>query len=74
MARAQRGRLLVPRLTVLLCLADLGLIDARAIAQESPWRTAMGQAVLTSEEEKVKAAKPGSEFRECASGDRKSVV
>ena len=69
--RAQR-RLLVPRLTVLLCLADLAFIDARAIAQEfvgdHRWRPAMSPAVLTLEEEKVKAAMPGSEFRECASG------
>ena len=72
LARAQRGRLLVARLTVLLCLADLGFIDARAIAQEfggeHRWRTAMGATVLTLEEEKVKAAKPGSEFKECANG------
>ena len=53
LARAQRGRLLVPRLTVLLCLADLGFIDARAIAQEfvgeHRWRTAMSPTVLTLE-------------------------
>ena len=71
-AGAQRGRLLVARLTVLFCLADLGIIDAGAVAQEFAGehgrRTAMGLTVLTLEEEKVKAAKPASEFRECASG------
>ena len=69
-ARAQRGTLLVAGLTALLCLADLGFIDARAVAQEFMgmyrWRTAMGPAVPTLEEEK--AAKAGSEFKECASG------
>ena len=68
--RAQRGTPLVAGLTVLLCLADLGFIDARAIAQEFVemyrWRTAMGPTVMTLEEEK--AAKPGSEFKECSSG------
>lgn len=71
-ARAQRGRLSVSGLTVLLCLADLGFIDAGAVAQEFAGeygrRTAMGLTVLTLEDEKVKAAKPASEFRECASG------
>jgi hypothetical protein len=50
----------------------VGFIDARAIAQQFVgmyrWRTAMGPTVLTLEEERVKAAKPGSEFRECSSG------
>jgi len=69
-ARAQRGTLLVAGLAVWLCLADLGFIDARAIAQEfvgeHRWRTAKGPTVLMLEEEK--AAKPGSEFKECANG------
>jgi hypothetical protein len=69
-AQAQRGTLLVTGLTVLLCLADLGFIDARAVAQEFVgmyrWRTAKGPIVLTLEEEK--AAKPGWAFKECANG------
>src|SRR5688572_28901432 len=55
-ARAQRGTLLVGGLAVWLCLADLGFIDARAIAQEFVgmyrWRTAKGPTVRTSEKEK----------------------
>jgi hypothetical protein len=51
-AQAQCGRLLFPRLTVLLCLTDMGFIGARAIAQEIVreyrWRTATGPTVLTS--------------------------
>jgi len=74
-ARAPRGSLLVPRLAVLFCLAGLGFIDARAIAQELAgmycWRTATGPTVLTLEEEK---AKPGSEFKEYASGCPVMVV
>ena len=78
MARAQCGRLFVARLTVLLCLTDMGFIDGRVIAEESVeeyrWRTAMGSTVLTSEEEKAKAARPGSEYRECASGCAVMIV
>ena len=69
---ARRGRLVVAGLTALLCLPDVGFIDARAIAQQFVgmyrWRTGMGPTVLTLEEERVKPAKPGSEFRECSSG------
>jgi formylglycine-generating enzyme required for sulfatase activity len=69
-ARAQRNTLLVAGLAVWLCLADLGFIDARAIAQEFVgmyrWRTAKGPTVRTSGKEK--GAKPGSEFKECANG------
>jgi hypothetical protein len=32
------------------------------------WRMAMDPTVLTVEQEKAKAARPGSDFRECASG------
>jgi formylglycine-generating enzyme required for sulfatase activity len=71
-ARAPRSRVLVARLTALLCLADLGLIDPRAIAQEAVgqyrWRAATDLTVLTVEQEKAKAATPSSDFKECANG------
>ena len=67
-----RGKVLVAGLIVLLCLAGLGVIDPGAIAQEVVgqyrWRLAMDPTVLTVEQEKAKAAKPGSDFKECASG------
>ena len=66
-----RGRVLVAGLIVLLCLAGLGFIDPGAIAQEVVgqyrWRMAMDPTVLTVEQ-KAKAAKPGSDFKECANG------
>ena len=66
-----RGRVLVAGLIVLLCLG-MGFIDPGAIAQEVVgqyrWRMAMDPTVLTVEQEKAKAAKPGSDFKECASG------
>jgi formylglycine-generating enzyme required for sulfatase activity len=67
-----RGGVLVAGLIVLLCLVGLGFIDPGAIAQEFVgqyrWRMAMDPTVLTVEQEKAKAAKPGSDFKECASG------
>jgi formylglycine-generating enzyme required for sulfatase activity len=72
-ARAQqptermRGRVLVAGLIVLLCLAGPGAIAQEVVGQYR-WRMAMDPTVLTVEQEKAKAAKPGSDFKECASG------
>jgi hypothetical protein len=67
-----RGRVLVAGLIILLCLAGLGFIDPGPVAQEVVgqyrWRVTMDPTVLTVEQEKAKAAKPGSDFKECASG------
>ena len=56
----------------LLYLVSPGFVDPRAIAQEvvgqDPSRMAMDPAVLTVEQEKARAAKLGSDFKECASG------
>jgi formylglycine-generating enzyme required for sulfatase activity len=38
------------------------------------WRSKMGPSVLTAEQEKEKAAKPGSDFKECATGCPTMVV
>ena len=71
-AWAGRGRALVAGLIVLLCLVSLGFMDPGAIAQEVVgqyrWRMAMDSTVLTVEQEKAQAAKPGSDFKECANG------
>jgi formylglycine-generating enzyme required for sulfatase activity len=48
--------------SVLLCLLSLSFVNAGAIAQE-----AVGQ-VLTREQERALAARPGSDFKECANG------
>ena len=73
-----RGRVLVAGLIVLLCLAGLGFIDPGAIAQDVVgqyrWRMAMNPSVLTVEQEKAKAAKPGSDFKECANGCPAMIV
>jgi hypothetical protein len=36
--------------------------------EQNQWRTVMGPSVLNVEQEKDKAARPGSEFTECMSG------
>jgi formylglycine-generating enzyme required for sulfatase activity len=71
-AGARCGRMLVTGHIVLLCLAGPGFVDPRAIAQEVigqyRWRMAMDSTVLSVDQEKAKAAKPGSDFKECANG------
>jgi formylglycine-generating enzyme required for sulfatase activity len=42
--------------------------------QSRYWRAAMGPSLLTVEQEKEKAAKPGSDFKECATGCPTMVV
>ena len=62
----------------LLCLTDLGFFDPTAIAQDivgrDRGRTAMEATGLTVEQEKTQAAKPGSEFKECANGCPMMIV
>jgi formylglycine-generating enzyme required for sulfatase activity len=66
-ASARRGRVLVVSLIVLLCLVSVGFMGLGVIAQEDRWR-AMDPPVLTVEQGKAQAAKPGSDFKECAKG------
>jgi len=70
--------MLVADLMSLLCLVSLGFVDPRAIAQEvvgqAPQRIAMDPTVLTVEQEKALASKPGSDFKECANGCPEMIV
>jgi len=64
--------MLLADLMYLLCLVSLGFVDRRAIAQEvvgqDARRMATDPTVLTLEQEKAQAARPGSDFKECANG------
>jgi formylglycine-generating enzyme required for sulfatase activity len=55
-----------------LSLLGLGFIDpgalARDVVERYRWHMAMDPSVLTVKQEKAKAAKPGSAFKECANG------
>ena len=57
---------------ILLCVVDLSFVDLPAVAQEmegqARWRIAAAATVLSVEQEKARAAEPGSNFKECASG------
>jgi formylglycine-generating enzyme required for sulfatase activity len=65
-------RAIAARLTILFCLMNPGFVDVREVAQEiveqSDVRMAANATVLTVEQEKARAAEPGSNFKECASG------
>jgi formylglycine-generating enzyme required for sulfatase activity len=72
LARTRSAGCLAAHLIVLLCLSDLGIIDSPSLAQDVTWqyggRALTDSAVLTAEQEKVQAAKPGSDFKECSNG------
>ena len=74
----QLQRMLVADLVSLLCLVSLGFVDRGAIAQEGvgqdPRRMATYPTVLTVEQEKAQAARPGSDFKECANGCPAMIV
>ena len=71
-------RMLLADLMYLLCLVSLGFVDRGASAQEGvgqdPRRMATAPTVLTVEQEKAQAARPGSEFKECANGCPAMIV
>ena len=70
--------MLVADLMSLLFLVSLGFVDPRAIAQgvvgQAPQRMAMDPTVLTVEQEKAQASKPGTDFKECANGCPEMIV
>jgi formylglycine-generating enzyme required for sulfatase activity len=78
LAWARRGTRLAARLTILLCLVDPGFVNLRAVAREmveqSRWRMAANATVLSVEQEKARAEKPGSDFQECANGCPAMIV
>src|SRR5215475_3258913 len=65
------GRDTAAGLAMLLYVVDLSFVDPPAVAQQmegqTRWRIAAAATVLTVEQEKARAAEPGSDFKECAS-------
>jgi formylglycine-generating enzyme required for sulfatase activity len=59
---------------MLLVVLLAGWITRGYFKEQYYWRRTMGPSVLTAEQEKEKAAKPGSEFSECANGCPTMVV
>jgi formylglycine-generating enzyme required for sulfatase activity len=71
---ARRVQALVGTLVVLLALGGVGWWQQDFLREQYYWRWTMGPSVLTAEQEKEKAAKPGSDFKECAIGCPTMVV
>jgi hypothetical protein len=72
--RQQRVQALVGGLVVVLALVGVGWLEQNFLLEVFYWRVVMGPSVLTAGQEKEKAAKPGSDFKECATGCPTMVV
>jgi len=72
--RTRRVQAFVGALMVLLALGGVGWWQQDFLREQYYWRTAMGPSVLTVAQEKEKAAKPGSDFKECATNCPTMVV
>jgi len=73
-ARARRGKVVVGALIGLLAMGGVGWWKQELLREQYHWRTAMVPSVLTAELEKAKAAKPGSDFRECSNACPTMIV
>jgi formylglycine-generating enzyme required for sulfatase activity/class 3 adenylate cyclase len=62
--------------TLFLCIIAglVGFINQAFLREQYQWRIVMRPSVLTAEQEKEKAAKPGSDFKECANGCPTMIV
>jgi formylglycine-generating enzyme required for sulfatase activity len=52
----------------------VAFINQEFLKERYQWRVVMGPSLLTVEQEKEKAAKPGSDFKECANGCPTMIV
>jgi formylglycine-generating enzyme required for sulfatase activity len=73
--RARRRTLmLIGTLVLTLAGAGVGWWKQDFLREQYYWRRILGPSVLTAEQEKEKVAKPGSDFKECATGCPTMVV
>src|SRR5262245_45125595 len=72
--RGQRNFAAVIGLTVCITVGGLGWYNEDFLKEQYQWRLVMGPSVLTTEQEKEIAAKPGSAFKECANGCPTMIV
>jgi formylglycine-generating enzyme required for sulfatase activity len=75
-ASGTRGR--VPGRLLASCLAGVGLFDSAALAESGvrlhPWRVAAATSVLAVQQDKLIAATPSLEFKECPNGCPAMIV
>jgi formylglycine-generating enzyme required for sulfatase activity len=72
--RTRRVQALVGTLATLLVLGGVAWWKGGFFREQYYWRRTMGPSVLAAEQEKEKATKPGSDFKECAIGCPTMVV
>jgi formylglycine-generating enzyme required for sulfatase activity len=72
--RTRRVQALVGTLAALLALGGVTWWKQDFLREQYYWRRTMGPSVLTAEQEREKATKPGSDFKECATGCPTMVV
>jgi formylglycine-generating enzyme required for sulfatase activity len=72
--RTRRVQALVGMLMALLLLGVTSWWRQDFLREQYVWRWRMGPSVLMAEQEKEKAAKPGSNFKECVTGCPTMVV
>jgi formylglycine-generating enzyme required for sulfatase activity len=72
--QTRRVQALVGTLAALLALAGVGWWRQDFLRDQYYWRAKMGPHALTVAQEKEKAANPGSDFKECATGCPTMIV
>jgi formylglycine-generating enzyme required for sulfatase activity len=72
--RGRRALAGVAALFVCIIIGAIGLFNQDFLREQYQWRVVMGPSVLTAEQEKEMAAKPGSNFKECANGCPTMIV
>jgi formylglycine-generating enzyme required for sulfatase activity len=72
--RGQRALTVSAGLFACVVLGVLGWYNQQFLMEQYQWHLVMHPSVLTAEEEKEKAANPGSNFKECANGCPTMIV
>ena len=72
--RVRLVQVLIYTLFLSIIVGLIGFINQAFLREQYQWRIVMRPSVLTAEQEKEKAAKPGSDFKECANGCPTMIV
>jgi formylglycine-generating enzyme required for sulfatase activity len=72
--RGQRALAVASGLLACIIFGGVGWYNQKFLKEQYQWRVVMGPSVLTAEQEREKAAQPGSDFTECAIGCPTMVV